>query len=184
MNFSGHCLWELTAGGLLVLICRQDWRTRSVSWPAFPLLAGCLLASRLGRESLASIGWQCGGSLLVLSLLLGTLWLYVRLRFRAAGLGLRDQLGSGDVAFWLVLAAYLSPAPLLLFLLGSSLVSLLLLALGGIRPLPGAATTTIPLAGIQAACLLLLLGSQWLFLAGVFPAELSPAGLLALPLAY
>jgi hypothetical protein len=153
---------ELIAGSLLLLISYQDWQTRSVSWPAFPLLAGCLLTSHLLREPLALVGWQSGCNLLLLVLLLAALTLYVRVRFRASGLRLRDCLGSGDVLFWLAIAGYLSPPALLLFLLGSSLVSLLLVGLGAVRPLPGYSTVTVPLAGIQAACLLGLLLSRWL----------------------
>jgi len=151
----------LTAIGLLVLISWQDWRTRSVSWPAFPLLAGCLLAIRLLRESAMLVGWQSAGSLLVLGLLTGILAIYVRLRFRTGGLYLRDCLGSGDLLFWLVLAVYLSPATLLLFLICSSLVALSLAGLRLVRPLPGEVALTIPLAGIQAGCLVVLLASEW-----------------------
>lgn len=154
----------LVASGLLLLICWQDWRTRSVSWPTFPLLAGSLLTSRLLCEPPLLVGWESSGSLLIIGLLLGILWLYVRLRL--AGRRLRDCLGSGDILFWLAAAGYLPPAQLLLFLLGSSLVSLLLVAAGSLRLRAGETTVTIPLAGIQAACLLLLLTGQWLFPAG------------------
>ena len=153
---------QLVAGGLLLLISYQDWQARSVSWPAFPLLAGCLLASRLLREPLAVVGWEGGCNLLLLGALLATLALYVRVRFRTSGLQFRDCLGSGDVLFWLALAGYLSPPMLLFFLLGSSLLSLLLVGLRVVRPLPGQATLTVPLAGIQAACLLGVLAGQWL----------------------
>jgi hypothetical protein len=153
---------ELAAGCLLLLISYQDWQARSVSWPAFPLLAGCLFTSRLLRDPLALIGWESGCNLLLLALLLATLALYVRVRFRVGNLRLHDCLGSGDVLFWLVLAGYLSPPDLLLFLLGSSLVSLLLVGLRAVQPLPGYTTLTVPLAGIQAACLLVLLVSRWL----------------------
>jgi Flp pilus assembly protein protease CpaA len=153
---------ELAAAGLLALISWQDWRARSVSWPAFPLLAGCLLASRLLQEPTEAIGYQSAVNGLLLGLLLLTLALYVRLRFGAAGRGLGQCLGSGDVVFWAVLAAYFSPPALLLFLLLSSLAGLLLVALGLVRPLPGQAALTVPLAGIQAACLLGVLAGRWL----------------------
>ncbi len=159
---------EVVAGGLLLLISYQDWQARSVSWPAFPLLTGCLLTSRLLREPWALVGWESGCNLLLLLLLLATLALYVRVRFRAGGLRLRDCLGSGDVLFWLALAGYLSPPALLLFLLGSSVVGLLLVGLRAVRPLPGHTTVTVPLAGIQAACLLGVLLGKWLLPAWSF----------------
>ena len=162
MTFFLPLALELVAGGLLLLISYQDWQARSVSWPAFPLLAGCLLTSHLLREPWALVGWQSGCNLLLLALLMAVLTLYVRVRFLAGGLRLRDCLGSGDVLFWLALAGYLSPPDLLLFLLGSSLVGLLLVGVRAVRPLPGHPTTTVPLAGIQAACLLVLLAGRWL----------------------
>jgi Flp pilus assembly protein protease CpaA len=152
---------ELAAAGVLAFISWQDWQARSVSWPAFPLLAGCLLASRLLHEPAAAVASQGAVNLLLVGLLLATLALYVRLRFGAAGPRLAQCLGSGDVVFWLVLAAYLSPPTLLLFLLLSSLVGLLLVAVRLVRPLPGQATLTVPLAGIQAGCLLVGLAGHW-----------------------
>ena len=163
MYFSELLAWELAASITLGLICWQDWQTRSVSWPAFPLLTGFLLACRLVKEPMAAIGAQSVGSLLVLAILLGTLWLYVRLRFCNINLSLADCLGSGDILFWLALTVYFPPSGLLLFLLSSSLVGLLCVVLRLIRPLPGATTLTIPLAGIQAACLLPVLASERLF---------------------
>jgi Flp pilus assembly protein protease CpaA len=163
MIFSGLLAGELASAALLLLICWQDWRTRSVSWPVFPLLAACLLACRLGSEPLGGIGAESAASLLAVSILLSTLWLYVRLRFRTTGRGLLDCLGIGDVLFWLVLTIYLPPVQLLLFLFGSSLAGLLLVALGSFRALPGEQVITIPLAGVQAACLLGLLAGQHLF---------------------
>jgi hypothetical protein len=162
MSLSFPLALELVAGCLLLLISYQDWQTRSVSWPAFPLLAGCLLTSHLLREPCALVCWQSGCNLLLLALLLTTLVLYVQVRFRAGRLRLRDCLGSGDILFWLTLAGYLSPPDLLLFLLGSSLVGLLLVGLRVVRPLPNHTTMTVPLAGIQAACLLALLAGRWL----------------------
>ena len=162
MEFFGHVVLQLAAGGLSVLVCWQDWRTRSVSWPAFPLLGACLLADRLLDESLGLVGWEIAGNLLTLALLVGVLGLYVRFRFQSRGLGLLDCLGSGDVLFWLVLALYLPPVQLLFFLLGSSALSLLLVIGRLVRPLPGEGAVTVPLAGIQAAGLLLLLGGRCL----------------------
>jgi hypothetical protein len=153
---------ELAASFLLLLISYQDWQTRSVSWPAFPLLAVCLVASRFLRQPAIVIAWDSGCNLLLIGLLLATLALYVSWRFRSTGLRLSDCLGLGDILFWLILAGYLTPPDLLLFLLSSSMVGVLLVGLRVVRPLPDQVTLTVPLAGIQAACLLALLTVRWL----------------------
>ena len=163
---------NLAAAGLLILISWQDWQARSVSWPLLPALAACLLTCRLLHEPAAAVGYQSVTNLLLLATLLAVLAIYVRLRFGAAGLPLSACLGSGDVVFWLVLAGYFSPPALLLFLLLSSLAGLLLVAVGLVRPLPGQAVLTVPLAGVQAACLLLVLAGHSLHL-GWSPAWLS-----------
>ncbi len=152
---------KVLTASLLVLIAWQDWQARSVSWPAFPLLTACLLTARLLGEPVAMVGAQVACNVVLLAILLATLTLYVRLRF-GPGARLRDCLGSGDVLLWLALATYLGPAGLLLFILLTSLASLLLVGLGTIRRLPGQAVLTIPLAGLQAAGLLLLLAGEWL----------------------
>ncbi len=152
---------KVLAAGLLALIAWQDWQARSVSWPAFPLLTACLLAGRLVGEPVGVVGIQVAFNVGLLAVLLATLALYVRLRF-GPGTQLRHCLGSGDVLLWLALATYLGPAGLLLFILLTSLASLLLVGLGAIRRLPGQAVLTIPLAGLQATGLLGLLAGEWL----------------------
>ena len=143
------------AAGLLALMSYQDWRTRSISWPAFPLLGLTLLAGRLWQQPTAQVGQELLVNWAGLALLLALLALYVRFRFPA--LALRDCLGSGDVLFWAVAAVYFSPESFLSFFIASSLVALLVAgAMYWWQPL-SAATFCIPLAGVQAACLLLLM---------------------------
>lgn len=145
----------LLAAGLLVLMSYQDWQTRSISWPAFPALGLALLAWRLWQLPVAQVAQELLVSWASLGLLLTLLVLYVRWRFPT--LALRDCLGSGDVLFWAVAAVYFSPEVFLAFFIGSSLVALLVA--GGMywRQPSSAAPLRIPLAGVQAACLLLLM---------------------------
>ena len=150
--------FTLLASGLLGLMCYQDWQARSISWPAFPALAVALLGVRLGRLPAVQVGAELLLSWTGLGLLLAALWLYVRLRFRS--LRLRECLGSGDVLYWAIAAVYFSPIGFLTYFIGSSLVALLVAAALYWRQTPSAEATHIPLAGVQAACLLVLLGLQ------------------------
>lgn len=145
----------LLAAGLLALMSYQDWQTRSISWPAFPALGLALLAGRLWRLPALQVGQELLLSWASLALLLALLALYVRWRWPA--LALRDCLGSGDVLFWAMAAVYFSPEFFLAFFIGSSLVALVVAGVMYWRQPVAAASLRIPLAGVQAACLLVLL---------------------------
>ena len=148
----------LLAAGLLALMSFQDWQTRSISAPAFPALGLALLAGRLWQLPAAQVGQELLVNWASLVLLLALLALYVRFRFPA--LALRECLGSGDVLFWAMAAVYFSPEAFLTFFVASSLAALLVA--GGMywRQPSAAATFRIPLAGVQAACLLLFMVAE------------------------
>lgn len=149
---------EALALGVLVSILLQDWRWRGVYWYAFPLLAALLLTSRLTTDSPATVLTAAavnaafvGGQLLILGL-------YVRVRFAAP---LSAYLGAGDMLYWLALTVFFSPALYVLYHLGSLLLSLI--AFLGLRHLlPSPIDNRIPLAGLQAGFLALLLLGSWL----------------------
>lgn len=149
---------EIGAGSLLALMGYQDWQTRSISWPAFPVLAALLVTLRLQQAPAAQVALQVAVSWGALATLLAVLTLYVRLRFR--GLRLRDCLGSGDVLYWGVAALYFAPAGFLLYFLVSSAVALVVAGLAQWRRPAIAGEFRIPLAGVQATCLLVLMGGQ------------------------
>lgn len=154
----------LLATGLLALMSYQDWQTRSISWPAFPALGLALLAGRLWRLPALQVGLELLLSWASLTLLLALLALYVRWRWPA--LALRDCLGSGDVLFWAMAAVYFSPEFFLAFFIGSSLVALLVAGATYWRQPVAAASLRIPLAGVQAACLLMLMIAEQVLPAG------------------
>ena len=148
------------AGSILALMFYQDWQARSISWLAFPALGVALVALRLLRTPAAQVAEQLVVSWSVLAILLAALTLYVRLRFQ--NLRLRDCLGSGDVLYWAMAALYFTPAGFLLYFLGSSLVALVTAGVAQWRRPAALAAFRIPLAGVQAACLMPVLGVQHL----------------------
>lgn len=164
------------AGSILALMCYQDWQARSISWPAFPALGVALVALHLLRTPAAEVAGQVAVSWAALVILLAALTLYVRLRFR--NLRLRDCLGSGDVLYWVLAALYFAPAGFLLYFLGSSVVALITAGVAQWRRPDALAAFRIPLAGVQAACLLLILVVQ--NLAPAWPAPGADLDLLAL----
>src|SRR6476661_4407843 len=149
------------AVALLALMCYQDWHSRSISWPAFPALAVLLLSRQLLALPVSLVGLHTAVNWALTGLLLG---LYVRWRFRHSGVGLWDCLGYGDALYWAVVAVYFPPAGFLLYFLLSALAALLsALAWQVLRPAAATRAYQVPLAGLQAAALLLLLSSQWVF---------------------
>lgn len=148
----------LLAAGLLALMSYQDWQTRSISWPAFPALGLALLAGRLWQLPAAQVAQELLVSWASLGVLLALLALYVRWRFPT--LALRDCLGSGDMLFWAMAAVYFAPESFLTFFIASSLVALLVAGAMYWRQPSSTATFRIPLAGVQAACLLLFLVAE------------------------
>ncbi|HEX8659403.1 MAG TPA: hypothetical protein VF690_17825 [Hymenobacter sp.] len=145
---------------LLLLIGWQDWRTRSVTWLLFPLLGVVLLGHHWLMASSAAVGWALLVNWTILGGLLAILSLYVRLRFVRLKLRLQDCLGSGDVVFWFVAASYFSPPAFLLYFLASSLLALVAFGLLCQMRLVGP-DRRVPLAGLQAVGLVLLLVCAW-----------------------
>lgn len=154
-------IFTAVATCFLGLMCYQDWQARSISWPVFPALGLALLAVRLGHQPAVQVGCEVLLNWAGVVVLVATLWLYVRLRFRH--LRLHDCLGSGDVLYWAIAAMYFSPGGFLSYFLASSLLALLVAALLHWRHRPAAVPVRIPLAGIQAACLLGVVAVQEIF---------------------
>jgi predicted ferric reductase len=165
MLLSFSLLCEALAVGLLAFMCYQDWQARSISWPAFPVLGALLLLSQLPGQSMAMVGEQVMMNWGLLTVLVLVLRGYVRWRFRHTGLRLRDCLGSGDILFWAMAAVYFSPGGFWLYFLGSCLGALLisLLVVSLTQRQRGNTFFQVPLAGLQAACLLVVVVAHWLY---------------------
>lgn len=151
---------KTAAAALLITVWAQDMRTRSVSWPVFPLLALCGLGLQWGPGYPPSeVLMPVSVSLLFLVVQFALVKLYFTLK-RGKKVVLADSLiGWGDIAFMACTAFML---PVLTFIL-FYMVSLLLILVGWLlyARIRKAGGNHIPLAGLQALLLLLLLAGDW-----------------------
>ncbi|SFC82608.1 Type IV leader peptidase family protein [Parapedobacter composti] len=144
-------LWA-TLVGLLAAVAWQDFRGRSVYALLFPSLVVIAVVHAMMLDVFSPAAVAANLAILAVQLIVLNLVMYWRKR---AWLMQGEQwMGWGDVAFFVVLAFCFSTFNFVLFYVASLLVVLLgaLLAMAfGVR------VATIPLAGGQAALLVLLL---------------------------
>jgi hypothetical protein len=143
----------------LLAIFGQDIRSRSVYWWLFPaLLIGLLNIRLLEHEPFTIIIRSTGMNLVFLVLQLLIVSAYFSLKHRSWVNITRQLLGWGDILFLAAITVYLSFLNYLLFYLVSLTMSLLIgLSFQAGNGKPG----QIPLAGLQALALALLLGVAW-----------------------
>jgi len=154
-----HLLYVL-ALLLLGVLLLQDMRERVVSVVLFPMLLICLAALALQKTSAAGMVHALPRNVLFLLLQLALLYAYFWIRQRKYTAVLGQLMGWGDVLFWLVTAVLFSPANFIFFFLSSLLFSLCLHLLFSAFH-TGTYHKKVPLAGLQALYLSLLLTLQW-----------------------
>jgi hypothetical protein len=148
-------------GFLLAAITWQDLRSRSVSWLLFPLLAvsGILLAYReTGSWKLLFSYFSMNLGFLILQGLLLKMYFYFR-NGKASAL-INDKIGWGDVLFLLAACCFFSPLNFIFFYVLSLLFSVAVFLAGSHWIRRGSSAVTVPLAGLQAGCLLLFLAAN------------------------
>ena len=140
---------------LLLQICYQDFRTRQMSvliWGIF-----CFVAMAYAvQQSVWSVLWRQGlVNMGFVTLQLGLVSLYFSWKHRRWVNISKEQLGLGDIIFFLPLCWLFTPFHFILFYL----FSLLLVLLGFLiyNALATQKVQTIPLAGGQAICLIVVL---------------------------
>lgn len=147
----------------LVWMFYQDIRFRAIYWLSFPLLLVLLVTASNNTTGLAEILNNTVFNLLIL---------IIQFVFVSAGLSLKykrmvnittDHIGWGDLLFLLVITVYFSPANYFLFYV-SSLIAVLLVSLPGL--INATKEFKIPLAGLQAIFLAMILLLNWM---GVIP---------------
>ncbi len=135
----------------LILIGYQDLRYRAVYWICFPVLGILLLFLKYiqvgAADSLRDLVF--GLSFFALQLLL--LWVYFSVKHRKLVNLTEAHLGWGDVLFLAVVPFYLSPVNYVFFYMGS--LVLVLVYVAGSKWLTKPANPQIPLAGLQALIL-------------------------------
>lgn len=153
-------VWTIVLIITLLVVVYQDLRFRAVSWLVFPVLA---LAG-------SGLYWHDPGWLLLLqystanwlfmAIQLAGIFIYLSAKHRKATDITRNYLGWGDILFLMILALFFSPMNFIAFYM----ISLLAVLLGtAVYRVVVSTTCTIPLAGWQAALLLLVMGSSRLF---------------------
>lgn len=142
---------------ILLIIARQDLSTRSVTWFLFPLLAVSGMGfAWLELHSVQTLLINIGINTLFLLLQFGLLklWFLIRTGRRAF---LDHAIGKGDLFFMLAAGCFFSPVNFVLFHLSSLVLSLLIHLIFRNLPRLYGNAGNIPLAGLQAACLILVL---------------------------
>ncbi|MCB2411154.1 hypothetical protein [Hymenobacter lucidus] len=153
---------EVSVVLLLLAVLVQDWRWRGVYWYLFPALALLALSSRLLTQPLLTVAIEFACSAGFLAVHLAAVAGYVWLRFRPATWQWQAYLGLGDILFWGCAALWFSPLVFVLYFFTSLLVSLAIVGLA--RLWQGTTGNThIPLAGLQAGYMALLLVCSWIW---------------------
>jgi len=150
---------------ILAGITYQDLRSRSVSWILFPLLAGMgIILTFMEFPSVTHI--MClfvinSGFLLCQYFLLHT---YYFIRDRRLTRIIDSRIGWGDLLFLLSACFFFSPLNFFIFYLGSLVFSIAIhLLMVSRNKTPGAPAVVIPLAGLQAGLLSLVLILSFFF---------------------
>lgn len=140
----------------LAFICYQDLLYREVYWLCFPALTLLVFILKYKSSGLQETLIHAGYSILFLTFQLAILWIYFLIKKRKNINLTRDYLGWGDILFLVAIAFYLSPGNYIVFYVMSLIVVLLYTLL---KDFVSRKTQNlhIPLAGLQAAILALLI---------------------------
>lgn len=137
---------------VLLLILIEDFRFRGVRWWYFLLAALLAAGVEFSYFRIEDVIINTCFTLIQVAMLS----LYFSIKERRLVNITRQYLGWGDILFWLVLCLLFSPLNFVLFFMVSMLFVSMIVAgwkLSGIKP----AMTTVPLAGIQALAVLILM---------------------------
>lgn len=139
----------------LIFVFYQDLLYRAIYWFCFPLLALLMFGLKYMLVGLEQTLVDTAYSLTFLMLQLIVLWGYFSLKKKKAINLTGDYLGWGDILFLVAIAFYLAPGTYVVFYV-FSLVLVLLYAVLGSFFTKKVQNPHIPLAGLQAALLVLL----------------------------
>lgn len=139
----------------LAFIFYQDMKYRAVYWVCFPILAALLFVVKYQYTGIEQTLTDAGFTLSFLLIQFAILWGYFSLKHKKAVNLTKDYLGWGDVLFLITIVCYLSPANYVLFYVGSLILVLFYVITANL--LNSKASPQIPLAGLQAALLGILM---------------------------
>jgi hypothetical protein len=146
----------LFVAGVLVVISLRDFVSREVEVCYFLLMAIAVLVFCMQRTGAITLLQNMLLNTLQLTLLIACLTGYYRIRNGiAAGTFFSTKLGTGDLLFWLVSTPLFNPVNFLLWMVASLLFSLV--AHWFVLLVSGKKQLTVPLAGLQAVALIVIL---------------------------
>lgn len=132
---------------LLSIITYQDCKERQVYWILFPAAFFLSIANSLQHITVNQFLIDTGLNVMMIGILFLFLLIYTKIRFKEQK-GLWQLIGLGDLLFFIVLSVNFSMINFLVFSMLSLLLSL------GVSVFYK--QKTIPLAGVQAFCLMLV----------------------------
>jgi hypothetical protein len=148
MNIVCHLIFGL----LLVFIIIEDFRYRAISWWSFPLLSMAAAGIDYGNLRVSDIVINSCFTLVQLMMLS----LYFSIKEKSIINITQKYLGWGDILLWVVSCLLFSPLNFIAFFI-VSLVFTMMVVIGWKLTKIKPAMITVPLAGIQAVALLLVL---------------------------
>lgn len=138
----------------LSAITYQDFKERQVHWILFPLAFFLSILNSIQQVSADKLLLNSGSNVILIVILFLILFLYAKIRFKGRK-GLWQLIGLGDLLFFVVASVNFAILNFIAFSIVSLFLSLIISLLYRHK--------TIPLAGIQACCLFLLLSMQYSF---------------------
>lgn len=157
-------LLTILAAIALSMIAYEDWRSRSVYWFWFPVLAiAGLVMSLIELRGTAPLFRNLLLNLAFLTVQLAVLKVYFFMRNRKNAGIIDKRIGSGDLLFLAAAGFFFSPLNFILFYIGSLLFTIA--AWSMYTGFKKTGPPTMPLAGLQSvffiACLLISLVSNY-----------------------
>ena len=141
---------------VLLTITWEDFQYRAVHWILFPLLFVGL--TWLGLKNTSEEAWLMStvANLCFLMIQFLGLWLYLTIKNGHIINPFKQDIGLGDVFLWVCIVVVFSPANFILFQVTSMFCALVLIMIFRLLGLKGY-FKTVPLAGLQALILLVVL---------------------------
>lgn len=146
---------------LLLIISYQDYRFRAISWIPLILLWITFIIKGIYNEGLTLLLYSSGVSNLFVLIQFMMVTLYLLIKSRKLINIFKKHIGIGDVLFLHTITLYLTPYLFIIFYIVGLSISLIAVYL--YRAISGKMMKTIPLAGMLATFLLILVAGQELF---------------------
>jgi hypothetical protein len=149
---------------VLLAIMYEDFRHRAVRFLFFPLLCGFLIVSRLKKISIEVFLTYFAINIAYIFFFLGVGFLYLWIKKRKIENPFNQYLGWGDVFFLLAISCWFEPVNFMFFNVISLWVALFFHIIRKRFLKFRSLAETIPLAGVQCICFLIVFMSNHCFI--------------------